>query len=294
MSEIGDVSMCPCGSGFEFGRCHGLLPPAPRPKTPYAIPSGYVGLDEAEAKLTPQVANAYGDGLGYQRMTVLEGDSCRDCSTIVIIPMRSPMVHYRVFTSWMHMITPMNQKRHIMICHGDEVGIAYNRMITDILAHPELSKWKYILTLESDNIIPQDAHIRLLESIERGKYDGVGGMYWTKGDIQRPMAYGDPVKYATQGVLEFEPRNVADVVNAGMIMEVNGVAMGCTLYRMDLFREVPHPWFVTVADVIEGKGAMGFTQDLFFCRRARMMGKRFAVDCRVRAGHLDEATGTVY
>jgi hypothetical protein len=63
---------------------------------------------------------------------------------------------------------------------------------------------------------------------------------------------------------------------------------------MDLFRDIPPPWYVTVADVVPGKGIQGFTQDLYFSERAVRSGKRFAVDMRVRVGHLDINTGVVY
>jgi len=188
----------------------------------------------------------------------------------------------------------MNAKRAIMYCEGDEVGHAYNRMIEFLLAHPELSKWRYVLTIEDDNIPPADAHVRLIESIEAGPFDAVGGLYFTKGEGGMPMCYGDPAEYARTGVLDFRPRDVRAAVQHGHIVECNGIAMGCTLYRMDLFRELPGPWFVTVADVIPNAGAACMTQDLYFCERARRKGKRFAVDCRVKVGHLDINTGIVW
>jgi len=77
-------------------------------------------------------------------------------------------------------------------------------------------------------------------------------------------------------------------------MRVNGIAMGCALWRIDLFREIPPPWFVTVSDVIPGKGPQCFTQDLSFCEKAVRQGKRFAVDMRVKVGHLDINSGLVY
>jgi len=109
-----------------------------------------------------------------------------------------------------------------------------------------------------------------------------------------PMAYGDPEEFRATGVLDFKPRNILSSLNNGTIMEVNGIAMGCSLYRMDLFREIEPPWFVTVSDVIPEKGPQCFTQDLYFCERAARLGKRFAVDMRVKVGHLDINTGMVY
>jgi hypothetical protein len=108
------------------------------------------------------------------------------------------------------------------------------------------------------------------------------------------MAYGDPSEYQRTGVLDFKPLDIRKALTQGNVVEVNGIAMGCSLYRMDLFREIQPPWFVTVADIVEGKGAVGFTQDLYFCQKAKMAGKRFGVDLRVRVGHLDLGSGVVY
>lgn len=234
------------------------------------------------------------EALGYQRVKVLSGDTYKDSSTVIIVPSRDPLFHHRVFQTWMTLMAPMNQKRHQMFVIGDEVGHAYDRMIKEILAHPDLSKWKYVLTLEADNLIPPDAHIRLLETIEGGKFDAVGGLYFTKGEINMPMAYGDPEHLKRTGELEFRPRDIRAAMANGHVMPVNGIAMGCSLYRMDLFRELEPPWFVTMNDIVPGQGPMGFTQDLWFCKNAIAKGKRFAVDMRVKVGHLDLVTGQVY
>jgi hypothetical protein len=247
----------------------------------------------AERLLLP-VNDRISAGAGYDRVERVPGSTYQDNSTVVIVPSREEKFHHRVVSCWQNLIAPMNQKRAFMYVIGDEVGVAYNRMIQNILDHPELSKWKYILTLESDNLVPPDAHVRLLESIEEFKFDAVSGIYFTKGDINMPMAYGDPAEYVRTGVLDFRPRDIREALAKGRVMEVNGIAMGCSLYRLDLFRQIPAPWFVTVADVIDGKGVQGFTQDLFFCQRAKQAGKRFGVDFRVRVGHLDFASGTVY
>jgi hypothetical protein len=233
-------------------------------------------------------------GLGFDRIDLVPGSTYKDNSTVILIPTRGTL-HHRFVSAFMHLITPMNQKRAVMFCSGDEVGRAYDRMITAILADPEMSKWKYIMTVEDDNLVPMDAHVRLLETIEFGNYDAVSGIYFTKGEgVNMPMAYGDPEEYLTTGVLDFKPRDVREALKKGYIMPVNGIAMGCALWRMDLFREVPAPWFVTVADVVPEKGPQMFTQDLWFANNAKKAGKRFAVDFRVKVGHMDVSTGIVY
>jgi hypothetical protein len=227
-------------------------------------------------------------GLGFERVEVIPGSTYRDSSTVIIIPTRG-QIDQRVVTRWLGLLSPMNQKRAVMFATGHEVGIAYCDLLSRILVDPELSKWKYIMTLEDDNLPPPDAHIRLLETIEGGRFDAVSGLYFTKGSFNMPMAYGDPAA----GALDFRPRDVRAALANGEIMQVNGIAMGCALWRMDLFREITPPWFVTVSDVTD-EGTKVYTQDLNFCQRAVAKGKRFAVDMRVKVGHLDVATGEVY
>jgi hypothetical protein len=232
-------------------------------------------------------------GLGFERVEHIPGSTYKDASTVIVIPTRG-MIHHKVVSAWQGLIAPMNQKRAILFASGHEVGHAYNAMIEMILAHPELSKWKYVMTLEDDNIPPPDAQIRLLESIEWGNYDAVSGLYFTKGEHNQPMAYGDPDEYARTGALDFRPRDVREALAAGQILRCNGIAMGCALWRIDLFRAIQKPWYVTVSDVVPGKGAVGFTQDLHFCSNAVKAGKKFAVDMRVRVSHMDVNTGTIY
>lgn len=62
------------------------------------------------------------------------------------------MIPAKVVQSWMGLMRPMNQKViGPMFGIGMEVGESYNNMIQSILDNPELSTWKYILTIEEDN-----------------------------------------------------------------------------------------------------------------------------------------------
>jgi hypothetical protein len=255
---------------------------------------GLLDMDQATALLqrSPD-ERAASAGKGFDRVMVTKGSSYRDQSTIVIMPSRDPKIHYRVANALYGMIAPMNHARMIMFCVGDEVGIAYNSLIRQILDTPELARFRYIMTVEADNLVPPDAQRRLLESIEAGKWDAVSGLYFTKGEINEPMAYGDPARFESTGELEFRPRDVRACIASGGVMPVNGIAMGCALWRTELFREIAGPWFVTVDDLVGGQ-AIGFTQDLYFCRRARLAGRRFAVDMRVHVGHMDLNTQEVY
>jgi hypothetical protein len=256
-------------------------------------------------KSLEKVVQSMKTGRGFERVELIHGTTYKDNSTILLIPTRGKfkaedgnevqgLIPTQVVSAWQSLISPMNQKRAMLFASGHEVGKAYDAMIQMILNHSELKNWKYILTLEDDNIPPPDAHIRLLESMEWGNYDAVSALYFTKGEHNMPMAYGDPAEFARTGALDFRPRDVREALAAGQIMPVNGIAMGCALWKMSLFRDIPAPWYVTLNDLVPGKGIVGMTQDLSFCQKGVLAGKRFAVDMRVKVGHLDVGSGVVY
>lgn len=240
-----------------------------------------------------------------------------DRSTVIVCPTRG-QIDSRVIEAWNALIHPPNQRRiGPLFARGYEVGEAYNALISNVLEHPQLKTWKYVLTLEDDNIPPPDAHIRLLEAMERHpELDAISGLYHTKDPAQVPMAYGDPAHYkATGKTLHFPiSRDLLDPRSPDPV-EVLGIPMGCTLWRMDLFRKVPPSWFMTLSEKIlvdkDGKPTLvpsdaltneqskdakrNMTQDLCYCEVAvKYHGARFGVLASVRVGHLDTAQGVVY
>lgn len=210
--------------------------------------------------------------------------SYKDLSTICVIPTRGA-IPARVVEAWWGLMTPMNQQFTRMIVKGMEVGDAYNMAIESILAHPVLSKWRYVLTLEEDNLPPPDGLLKLYESIE--EYAAVGGLYWTKGEGGQPMCYGNP-----NGILNFIPQ----VPEPETVQECNGLGMGFTLFDLDVFRDemIQRPWFKTAQEWSPEAGGRAYTQDLYCFEQMRKAGYRVACDTRVKVGHFDEGTDTVW
>ena len=180
----------------------------------------------------------------------------------------------------------MNQKFVRFFVVGMEVGEAYSAAIEQILASPELSKWKFILTLEEDNLPPPDGLLKLYESIDR--YDVVSGLYWTKGEGGQPMIYGNP---------KIEPLNfIPQLPETEAVQETNGLGMGFTLFKLDIFKDpkIPRPWFKTQQEVVPGQGARAYSQDLYFFENIRKLGYRVACDTRVKVGHYDFGMDVVW
>jgi hypothetical protein len=89
----------------------------------------------------------------------------RDLSTVCVIPTRG-QIPARVVETWMALQAPMNQKFCRMFVTGMEVGDAYEEAIEQILGHPDLKDWKYVLTLEEDNTPPPDGLLKLYDHFE--------------------------------------------------------------------------------------------------------------------------------
>jgi hypothetical protein len=222
------------------------------------------------------------DPLTMDRM--IQGNTYRDLSTICIVPTRG-MIPARVVQCWMGMISPMNQKFTRIFVSGMEVGEAYSQTIEMILQNPELSQWKYVLTLEEDNLPPPDGLIKLYENMD--KYDVVGGLYWTKGEGGQPMIYGEGV----DDNIHFRPQ----LPNLD-IQPCDGTGMGFTLFKMDIFKDpkVSRPFFKTLQDYEPGSGVKVYTQDLYFFENIRKLGYKVASDTRVKVGHYDPIMDIVW
>lgn len=202
----------------------------------------------------------------------------KDLSTIIITPGFGQMPT-KCVASWMNLITPPNGKVFRMWALGMEVGEAFSQTIQNIIVHPELSKFKYILTLEHDNVPPPDGLVKLLAQMDKHpEYACIGGLYWTKGLDGQPQIWGDP-HAADQP--NFRPQKPIQ----GQLVECVGTGMGFNVFRLEMFKDerIKKPWFKTKCSAEEGVG----TQDLAFWGEARKYGYRCAIDCDVLVGHYD-------
>ena len=203
---------------------------------------------------------------------------------IVVILPTANMIAAKVALSHWNLIFPPNNGVVRILAIGAEVGAAYSEAIEGVLAHPELSQWEYILTIESDNMPPADGVLKLLKDMdEYPQYDCIGGLYFCKGDGGCAHIWGDP----KDPVLNFRPL----VPIPDTVMECNGSSMGFHLWRMKMFKDkkLRKPWFKTIAGA-EGVG----TQDLYFWGDAKKYGYRTAVDTSVKTGHYDVANDIVW
>lgn len=216
---------------------------------------------------------------------ILTGATWKHQRVIVLLP-AAATISTKVALSHWNLIFPPNQGVYRMLCMGMEVGDAYSRGIEAILAHPDLSQWEYLLTIEHDNIPPPDGILRLIEDMDaHPELSCIGGLYWTKGEGGVPQIWGD----VNDPVLNFRPQPP----RPNEVQECCGTGMGFNLWRLSMFKDerIPRPWFKTLTG-LEGRGIS--TQDLSFWAEARKWGYRCAVDTRVLVGHYDVQTGITW
>jgi hypothetical protein len=228
-------------------------------------------------------AGVHNSDLPKTSARLIKGGSWKKQRIVMILP-AGGSIPSKVYLSHINLMFPPNQGVVRILAQGMEVGDAYTQAIEQVLAHPDLKDWEYILTIEHDNCPPSDGVLRLIETMEANPgLSCVGGLYFTKGPEGVAQIWGDP----SDSVLNFRPQPPRE----GQIVECCGTGMGFNLFKLSMFKDpnLRKPWFRTTA------GAEGCaTQDLYFWGDARKNGYRCAVDCRVRVGHYDQASDIVW
>jgi hypothetical protein len=209
---------------------------------------------------------------------MVKGGSWKRQRVIMIIP-AADMIPAKVYLSHCCIVFPPNNGAHRMLCVGQEVGQAYSNAIDQILAHPDLSQWEFVCSLEHDNIVPCDGLVKLIRRLEEHQeLSAVSGLYYCKGPEgwNAPHVWGD----IRDPICNFRPQPPVP----GALVECCGLSMGFTLYRLSMFKDarIERPFFETKA----GKEGVG-TQDLSFWGKARKLGYRCGVDCGCLVGHYD-------
>ena len=171
--------------------------------------------------------------------------SYKDQSVVMLIPALHT-VATKAASSWLNLYAPPNQKVIRMFSVNMEVGNAYDTMIQQVLTHPDLCNFKYILTIEADNTPPPDGLVKLIKQMDaHPEYSCIGGLYWCKGEGGCAHLWGDP---KTDPIVNFRPQ----VPVPNTLQECYGTSMGFHLWRTEMFKhpELKFPLFKTCVSII--------------------------------------------
>ena len=213
---------------------------------------------------------------------LIKGGSWKRERIIMAIP-ADTMIPAKCALALWNLIMPPNNGCVRILCQNMEVGHAYSVCLEQVLAHPDLKDWEFFLTVEHDNLPPQDGVLKLVESMEaHPELSAIGGLYFCKGENGCSQIWGD----IRDPIMNFRPQ----VPIPETVQECVGLGMGFTMFRLSMFKDpaLRRPWFVT-----QKAGGVS-TQDLYFWSDARKLGYRCGVDTRVKTGHLDVQTGIVW
>jgi len=163
---------------------------------------------------------------------------------------------------------PAGVQIRIENCYGLPVADAYNKLVQTAID----ARSDYILTVEDDTFPQPDALIRLLGLAKDNPGCAYGAWYPKKEESK-------------QGVHIKLDGKRTHLQADGLIHEVYTLAMGCTLYPIEMFKAIAYPWFVTTAQL---------SQDSYFSQLAREAGFKLLVDTNIKCRHIDRITGIVY
>lgn len=172
---------------------------------------------------------------------------------------------------------------NVLTCHTWKAPIADAR---NYFAEQAIANnTKYIFMLDEDVVPPGHALRQLIYQAERYPEGMIfGGIYCHKSPPPMPMVFRG---MGAGPYLDWK---------AGEFFEVDGIAMGCTLIRTEVFKHLPKPWFKTVDDLSRfwdgNPKAEVWTEDLFLCSLVKNAGFKIYADASVLCGHWDYQTMT--
>ncbi len=152
-------------------------------------------------------------------------------------------------------------------------GMTIDRGYTEAVFHAIRDGATHLMCIEDDTFPPLDAIERLLAHDQ----PIVCGWYPKR---QAGKRVGVPI------ILKDGKRQTLDDPDAYFdLVKLYTAPMGCTLIKVDVFKKIEMPWFVTTGQL---------TQDSFFSQKARDAGYTLWCDTSIRCDHIDRDTHIAY
>lgn len=134
---------------------------------------------------------------------------------------------------------------------------------------------EYLLMLDDDMIVPPDLFGRL---VAHGK-DVVGCLYYQRGGAYHPVIMKQTSKKDGLKGIQFIQHFDRMITSPGLYKLDGVIGGGCMLFKTDVFRKIPQPYFWI--DGIVGT-------DVHVCNQLRGAGIDIWVDTSIELGHVGE------
>lgn len=173
---------------------------------------------------------------------------------------------------------------------GNELSFEYVRGYDCATARNRIAQlaidgnYDYVLMVDNDVVLPQDALINLLDDPK----DVCLGYYAhrDKDNIYRGRTCVCKLGWFNYPLeSEFTAKELQDLRTSGVHKkEIHGGGMGCALIRTDVFRKLKYPWYDWVNYADKHRGML--SEDLFFCEQCKAGHIKIYTDTRVSCGHM--------
>lgn len=164
---------------------------------------------------------------------------------------------------------PSGSEVKLFNCWGRKIDDAYNHIVQTALE----DKADYIITIEDDTFPEKNALVFLMELLRKNPKSAVGAWY----PKREKSLEGVPIIIKDGKRQQLKPDN--------KVHEVYTLPMGCSIFPIEMFMEIPYPWFQTTPNL---------SQDSFFSQLAREAGWKLLVDTSIRCKHIDRISGEVF
>jgi len=185
---------------------------------------------------------------------------------LIAIP-TAKYIEPETFKSIYDLDIPKNLDVTFQYFHGYQID-----QIRNLIAH-WCTAFDYLLSVDSDIVLPKDA----LHKMFFHDVDIVSGVY-----IQRKPGYEILEIYRKNTNGGFSNTQMGDIQPPGL-HEIDACGFGCVLVKTEIINKIGYPQFVYKSAIDH---ANTFSEDLYFCQKAKEHGAKIYVDSSIVCNHI--------